>query len=329
ILLVLVGGLLAGLTLGLMSLNQMDLLIMEKSGTPREQAWAKHIRPIRANGHLLLVTLLLANTLVNETLPIIMDSIFGGGITAILGSTALIFIFGEIIPQSICSKHGLRIGAFFAWPVRILTWLLWVVAYPIARLLDWILGRHDGALYRRAELSELVNLHAESAKGPLNPDEVMIIRGALNLHEKRAVDVMTRMQYVFSIDRSSRLDRSLVTRIVRAGHSRIPVHEGGEKERIIGVMLVKSLILLDPDDGVPVDEVKINSIPRVSSSAPLLDLLNRFQEGNSHMAIVVDEEEGEKGKPLGIITLEDVIEELIQEEIVDETDVYVDVSQRL
>lgn len=83
-----------------------------------------------------------------------------------------------------------------------------------------------------------MNLHAESAKGPLKPDEVMIIRGALDLHEKRAVDVMTQMEYVFSIGKDSKLDRPLVTRIVRAGHSRIPVHDG-TKERIIGVMLVK------------------------------------------------------------------------------------------
>jgi metal transporter CNNM len=73
-------------------------------------------KPIRKNGHLLLVTLLLANVIVNETLPIIMDDVLGGGgVTAILASTVLIVVFGEIIPQSVCSRYGLVIGAFFAW----------------------------------------------------------------------------------------------------------------------------------------------------------------------------------------------------------------------
>jgi len=79
--------------------------------------YAARIQPIRENGHLLLVTLLLANVIVNETLPIIMDDLIGEGLIAILISSALIVIFGEIIPQSICSRFGLAVGAFFAWYV--------------------------------------------------------------------------------------------------------------------------------------------------------------------------------------------------------------------
>ena len=55
---------------------------------------------------------------------IVMDGLTGGGISAVLISTFLVLIFGEIIPQAVCSKYGLEIGAFFAWPVRILTYLL-------------------------------------------------------------------------------------------------------------------------------------------------------------------------------------------------------------
>ena len=63
-----------------------------------------------------MVTLLLSNVIVNETLPIVMDDVLGGGgVTAILASTVLIVVFGEIIPQSVCSRYGLAIGAFFAW----------------------------------------------------------------------------------------------------------------------------------------------------------------------------------------------------------------------
>ncbi|KAJ1643061.1 hypothetical protein IWQ61_010570, partial [Dispira simplex] len=76
--LVLFGGLVAGLTLGLMSIDETNLHILSISGDERQKRYAARIQPIRKNGHWLLVTLLLVNTLVNESLPIIMDSIFGG-----------------------------------------------------------------------------------------------------------------------------------------------------------------------------------------------------------------------------------------------------------
>jgi metal transporter CNNM len=98
-----------------MSLDETNLTILINSGTPEQRKYASLILPIRKNGHLLLVTLLLTNTLINESLPIFLDSVFGGGYIAILVSTGLILVFGEVIPQSICARHGLRIGAFFAW----------------------------------------------------------------------------------------------------------------------------------------------------------------------------------------------------------------------
>lgn len=98
-----------------MSLDETNLEILIKSGTPQQKTWALRILPIRKNGHLLLVTMMLANTLTNMSLPILIDEIFGGGVYAVLLSTALILIFGEIIPQAFCARHGLRIGALFAW----------------------------------------------------------------------------------------------------------------------------------------------------------------------------------------------------------------------
>ncbi|KAJ2553410.1 cell agglutination protein Mam3, partial [Coemansia sp. RSA 1836] len=99
--LVVVGGLLAGLTLGLMSLDEVNLQILATCGSEAQRVYAQRIQPIRKNGHWLLVTLLLGNTVINETLPIVMDSILGGGVMAVLVSTASIVLFGEIIPQSL------------------------------------------------------------------------------------------------------------------------------------------------------------------------------------------------------------------------------------
>ncbi|KAJ3278437.1 hypothetical protein HK104_002345, partial [Borealophlyctis nickersoniae] len=341
--LVMLGGIFAGLTIGLMSLDETNLAILKVSGSPKERAYAARIQPIRKNAHLLLVTLLLGNTIVNESLPILMDTIHLEGYKAVLISTALIVIFGEIIPQAVCARHGLQVGALFAWPVRILMWIMYPVAYPVARLLDWILGHKHGMIYRKAELKELVALHGEDKAGPLTRDEVSIIRAVLDLREKSVANVMTTLEHVFMLPLEAKLNQTTIEQIERAGHSRVPVYKG-HRTNIVGVVLVKQLVSYDPAEEVPVSSIKIRRLPRVMANTQLFEILHVFEEGGSHMAVVVDEiqagevvpdEEitvdalGKSYKTLGIITLEDVIEELLGEEIIDETDVYVDVATKL
>ncbi|KAJ1911466.1 hypothetical protein GGI09_003991 [Coemansia sp. S100] len=284
--LVVVGGLLAGLTLGLMSLDEVNLQILATCGSEAQRVYAQRIQPIRKNGHWLLVTLLLGNTVINETLPIVMDSILGGGVMAVLVSTAAIVLFGEIIPQSLCARYGLAIGAFFAYPVRILQYILAPLGYPIALLLDYVLGAAHSVTYKKAQLKELVSLSDTAHGGNLSADEVTIIRGALDLSEKLVIDVMTDLSNVYMVDINSRLNRRLLTEMVRRGHSRVPVFDG-ERTDIVGVLLVKSLILLDPDDAVPVRDARIAPIPLVTPDVSLYDILNAFQEGGSHMAVVM------------------------------------------
>ncbi|EOD35948.1 hypothetical protein EMIHUDRAFT_48084, partial [Emiliania huxleyi CCMP1516] len=101
---------------------------------------AMRIRPLRQKGNLLLCTLLLGNTLVNAMISILsadLTSGLAGGLIA----TAVIVVFGEIIPQAVCSRHGLRIGAASTCLVRPLMYLLMPITLPIARVLDLVLGR--------------------------------------------------------------------------------------------------------------------------------------------------------------------------------------------
>jgi metal transporter CNNM len=214
VVLVLVGGLVSGLTIGLMSLDSTNLTILKVSGTASEKSYAAKIEPIRKHGHLLLVTLLLVNTAFNETLPILFDSIHLTGYKAVLSSTLLVLLFGEIIPQAVCSRYGLQIGAFFAIPVRILIAGLWVISYPIARLLDYLLGHKAGVIYRHAGLKELVALHGEDQSGPLSKDEVSILRAVLDLRTKTVKDVMTAIDDVFMFSLSEKLDRQTIQKVL-------------------------------------------------------------------------------------------------------------------
>ncbi len=63
----------------------------------------------------------------------------------------------RIIPQAVCTRYGLAVGAFFAWPVRILMWIVFIIAFPIAKLLDCVLGHQHGVVYRRAGISMLLD----------------------------------------------------------------------------------------------------------------------------------------------------------------------------
>ncbi|XP_020234035.1 DUF21 domain-containing protein At2g14520-like [Cajanus cajan] len=285
--LVMFAGFMSGLTLGLMSLSLVDLEVLAKSGTPRDRHHASKILPVVRNQHLLLCTLLICNAIAMEALPVFLDSlvVWWG---AILISVTLILLFGEIIPQSICSRHGLAIGATVAPVVRVLVWICFPVAYPISKLLDFLLGHRHEALFHRAELKTLVNLHGHEAGkgGELTHHETTIIAGALELAEKIASDAMTHITETFCIDINSKLDRDLMNLILKNGHSRVPVYHD-QPSNIIGLILVKNLLTIDLENEAPVKSVTIRRIPRVPETMPLYDILNEFQKGHSHMAVVI------------------------------------------
>ncbi|XP_065870689.1 DUF21 domain-containing protein At2g14520 isoform X1 [Euphorbia lathyris] len=285
--LVMFAGLMSGLTLGLMSMSIVDLEVLAQSGTPKDRQYAAKILPVVRNQHLLLCTLLICNAAAMETLPIFLDSLVKAW-GAILISVTLILLFGEIIPQSVCSRHGLAIGATVAPAVRILVWICFPVAYPISKILDFLLGHGHVALFRRAELKTLVNFHGNEAGkgGELTHDETTIIAGALELSEKTAGDAMTPISETFAIDINAKLDKELMSMILENGHSRVPVYYE-QPTNIIGLILVKNLLTIHPEDEVPVKSVTIRRIPRVHEILPLYDILNEFQKGHSHMAVVV------------------------------------------
>ncbi|KAJ6878576.1 DUF21 domain-containing protein [Populus alba x Populus x berolinensis] len=395
--LVLFAGMMSGLTLGLMSMSLVDLEVLAKSGTPNDRKHAIKILPVVKRQHLLLCTLLICNAAAMEALPVFLDSLVSAW-GAILISVTLILFFGEIIPQAICSRYGLAIGAALAPVVQVLVIICFPIAYPISKLLDYLLGKGDMSLFRRSELETLVDFHGNEAGkgGELTRDETTIIAGALQLTGKTARDAMTPISETFSVDINAKFDRALMRLILEQGHSRVPVYHE-QPRNIIGLVLVKNLLTVHPEDEVPVKNVTIRKIPRVSESMPLYDILNEFQKGHSHMAVVIREGsdakqlagenathvrdvrvdiDGERhppkiclknkgikksksslsseekfereaykskrwsngvhsevlhiddnplpvltqGEAVGIITLEDVIEELLQEEIFDETD---------
>ena len=158
VVLVVLAGIMSGLTIGLVSLDETTLTVLRNSGTPEERRHAERVLPLVKRHHLLLVTLLLANALCMEALPLLLDQLASPAVAIAVSVTAVLF-FGEIIPQALCTRYGIAIGANLAYLVWAVLGLLFVVSWPISKLLDWIFGAGHATYFRRNQLTELVNLH--------------------------------------------------------------------------------------------------------------------------------------------------------------------------
>ena len=250
-LLLFLSGLFSGLNLGLMALDKTELQIIEKCGSPNEKKYAKTITPLRKRGNFLLCTLLLGNVMVNSTATILLDDM-SNGVVAVVVSTMCIVVFGEIIPQAVCSRHGLAVGAKTAYITRFFMLVTFPLSFPISLLLDKILGEEIGQVYNKEKLQELIRMTADHKV--LQNDEANIIAGALQLASKRVEDVMTKMEDVYMLDINTILDFEMMSEILKSGYTRVPVYDG-DITNIIHLLNTKELALIDPDDNTPIKTV--------------------------------------------------------------------------
>ena len=186
----------------------------------------------------------------------------------------------------------------------------------------------------------------------LHGDEVIMIEGALQMKTNVALDVYTPLRRMFAVPDTLRLSDRAMVQIYASGFSRVPVYcvqpdKPKSKTAIVGVLMTKQLIVLDPKDARPVTSMPLYTPFCVSPQTPLVELVNLFQTGRTralkggHLALVCARpREGnialDRGDALpneaglmGIITLEDVLESLLQEQIYDENDVSLDLGESL
>jgi metal transporter CNNM len=364
LLLVCAAGMMAGLTMGLVSLDMLNVRILEMEGSDEEKRFAQKVRPVLERHHFLLVTLLVVNASANEALPIFLDKLVPEGVSIVLSVTCVL-MFGEIIPSAVFTgPNQLRIAAALTPFVKVLMVVVSPIAYPISKVLDWWIGAdHDAAQYKRNELKALVALQRESevmrhsfaeshlmdyegsfprsstnsshssvlmspntlrqqpllkpepdaevdlemeletpntrkrrrhqtlACGTrLNVDEVTIIHGALDLSSKTVTEIMLPMSEIYMLEIDTKLDRNNMADILASGHSRIPVYEA-RKSNIVGLLLVKRLIVLDPDDARPIRDLVLRKPILVSPSGSCYSMLNEFQKGRSHIALITKDTE--------------------------------------
>ncbi len=296
----------SGLNIGLMMVRPEELERKAKHG----DEVAKTVYRYRKNGNYLLICVLLGNVAVISILTLLLDSI-AGGVTAGIVTTLLVTAFGEIFPQSLFSRRGYRLTRHFFWLLDFMFVLLWPIAYPGAKLLDKLIGAELPALYTHEELTHMVEDHARHNQSKIDQDESRIIAGALQFSHKTAGDIATPLEELTSVDLDDEIDASMISMIKREGHSRLPVaNRDGE---YVGILYTKDI--LGRDIPTPVAHVYRDKFHDIQADARLDTALSRFIQTKSHLFLVLDDE-----KPVGVLSLEDVIEEIIKREIEDEFD---------
>jgi metal transporter CNNM len=311
IILIAFSALFSGLTLGLMGLDAFELKRKLELGNKD----AIRVYPIRKRGNELLTALLLGNVAVNSILAIFLGGIASGVVAGII-ATALIFIFGEIIPQAVISRHALSFGSKVAPLVKLILFVLYPVTKPISWILDKMLGAELQTVYSKKELMKIVAEHEDSPNSTLDLDEERIVHGALSFSDKTANDIMTPETVVFSLNEDDEVTDKLLLEIRDNGFSRIPVYKDDE-DNITGFIHVRDLIAYK-------EKTFEKSIDRnmitVSETVKLDVLKNTMLKEHRHIVFV----KNEFGAFVGVVSLEDILEEIIGREIVDEDDEHED-----
>ena len=370
--LTLFAGMMSGLTVGYLSVDQLTMELRESTGTPEEKEASKVILPVLSNRHWLLCTLLLMNSFAMEALPVFLDRVFSR-FTAVVISVTLLLIFGEVIPQALCTgPRQIQIAAMAAPMTRFLMIISWPITFWLGKCLDIILGEQGKTRYQNQDLKCLVEMHTNEAlkkiaeeeeKNPYIPKtdipkpsenmglgqiEANLMISALEIKEKKAVEIMINFNDIYSIKYEEPIDKKKVAEILDKGFSRIPVFRNDDKTDLIGILRIKQLIKVDFNQRKSLKDLGIRIKPPlvIPPNMTLINLLRQFRSGKSHMAFITEQVEllqakfgltrnnsvavnmlynetfadTKKIKILGIITLEDVIEQIFNLEIMDEED---------
>lgn len=318
VLLIVLSATFSGLTIGMFSLSPTDLQRRIKLGDKN----AAKVYEIRKDGNLLLCTLLLGNVAINTAISQIMDDLTTGGVIAGLVSTGLIFIFGEVLPQAAFSKHALEIGAKTVWLVKIFRLLMYLVAKPLSLGLDFLFGKDLGDRYSKRELQAIIEEHEFEGDSPLDTDERRIIIGALQFSDKTASSVITPVNRIFKLEDNVVLNKDQLKNILDHHYSRIPVYEG-DRDNVVGILYAKDLIGYESSEGKTAGEMcKRDKLMFVNENIKLDSLFNRMTKSRTHLAFVFDEHEVLQG----IVSLEDIQEEILDVEILDESDTESDID---
>jgi metal transporter CNNM len=300
----------SGLNVALMSLDMKDLQRKAKLGNIQ----AKQVIPLRRTTHLTLAAILFTNVAAVSATSLVLESALYGLFAGLI-ATLLTVIFGEILPQALFSQKPLFYVAKLRYILKLMIFLTYAVSKPLQLLLDKLFSHEGARLQTRQELGIMISEHLGHEESELDNDEVEIIRGALQLSEKKVRDIMQPIAKVFWLTPDTILTDKKIDEIKAAGRSRIPIFNR-DRSQCYGVLLMKELVDIDFDEKkYRVDDLNLHPVRLVGSKTALDTMLRKFIASSTHL-IPIEKDD----RIVGIVTIEDLIEEIVGHEIEDETD---------
>lgn len=312
----------SGLTLGILSLSVFEL----KRKADLGDAEADIVYPIRALGNELLVSLILGNVMVNSALTVVLDNLLPGdtafaGIITVIIATLVITTFGEILPMAFLKKNGLKFGAIVAPYISVYLNALHPLSGRAGKLLDKFIGGEMPTIYSTDELVKILEEHEISDDSDIKSDEIAMVRNAISFGDKLVTDVMTPESVVTGIQADEVLSPKVLKDLYDSGHSRFPVYEE-TIDNIVGILYLRDLI--DTSKHSKTARTAMDKEVYYVNEHQVLDhVLNAFISTKHHLFIVINE----FSNVMGIITIEDIIEEIMGREIVDEFDRFDDMRE--
>ncbi|KAL2774270.1 metal transporter CNNM3 isoform 1 precursor, partial [Daubentonia madagascariensis] len=306
-----------GLQLSALALAPAEVQVLRESGSEGERAAARRLEPARRWAGCALGALLLLASLAQAALAVLLYRAAGQrAVPAVLGSAGLVFLVGEVVPAAVSGRWALALAPSALSLSRLAVLLTLPVALPVGQLLE--LAARPGRLRERV---------LDLARGGGDPYSDLS-KGVLRC--RTVEDVLTPLEDCFMLDARAVLDFGVLASIMQSGYTRIPVYEE-ERSNIVDMLYLKDLAFVDPEDCTPLSTITRfynHPLHFVFNDTKLDAVLEEFKRGKSHLAIVQKVNNEGEGDPfyevLGLVTLEDVIEEIIKSEILDESEDYRD-----
>lgn len=285
---------------------------------------AKILKKLKDNPKKMLITILIGNNLVNVSISslatlIAIEFFESNALSYAIGiTTFLILILGEITPKTFATYHNRKFSLFVARPIHILS----IILYPLVLIFDWIasfLMKVFGMKYNKrpviteAEIKTIVELGEDV--GAIKKTEEALVKNVFRFDDVEVEDIMMPKKKIFSMEAETKL-KNAIPLILKKHYTRIPIYRK-DPENIMGVVNTNTLLKysMNKKTNIPLRAI-MKPIFYILDKRKLDFLLKQFLSKNIHMAVVMDENH----KLEGIVTLEDVLEELVGE-ITDEKEI--------
>jgi metal transporter CNNM len=304
----------SGLAIGVLTLNRFDLKLKALRGNKQ----AKIIYPYRLMGYQLPLTLLFGIVFAIAGVMALLDTKMLG-LFAVFLTTIIVVIPALVLPMTYVKISGINLTAKFVPLLKYLLIMFSPVARPLGRMLDDKFGEYSPRVHSKEELYKILDEHKVSDYSDLDKEEIRIVRHALSFGNKQVREVMIPRRSVVSVSADEVIGPIVIDELHKSGHSRFPVTADKKSQNFIGTLYLRDLVGLNKTSVAK--QLMRSEVNYIHEEQTLDYALKVFLKTNHHLLVVVNTFE----EFVGVISLEDVIEQILGRQIIDEFDEHADI----